>query len=86
MKDADYSNEFFYKPALLNLSINRIRTKPIGEVLQFISVETRGNSGSNVNYDEINAIIHDLDSRIKSGFRELKTANTATLICGAFIR
>ena len=41
----DYSNEFFYKPAQLELSINRIRTKPIGEVLQFIPVETRGNSG-----------------------------------------
>lgn len=66
----DYSNEFFYKPALLDLSINRIRTKPIGEVLQFIPVETRGNSGSNANYDEIDAIIHDLGSRIKNGFKE----------------
>ena len=65
----DYSNEFFYKPALLDLSINRIRTKPIGEVLQFIPVETRGNSGRNVNYDEIDAVIHDLDSRIKNGFK-----------------
>ena len=65
----DYSNNFFYKPALLDLSINRIRTKPIGEVLQFISVETRGNSGRNVNYDEIDAVIHDLDSRIKNGFK-----------------
>ena len=65
----DYSNEFFYKPAQLDLSINRIRTKPIGEVLQFIPVETKGNSGSNVNYDEIDAVIHDLDSRIKNGFK-----------------
>ncbi len=65
----DYSNEFFYKPAQLDLSVNRIRTKPIGEVLQFIPVETRGNSGSNVNLDEIDAIIHDLKSRIKNGFR-----------------
>jgi hypothetical protein len=65
----DYSNKFFYKPALLDLSINRIRTKPIGEVLQFIPVQTRGNSGRNVNYDEIDAIVHDLDSRIKNGFK-----------------
>ncbi len=65
----DYSNEFFYKPAQLDLNVNRIRTKPIGEVLQFIPVETRGNSGSNVNLDEIDAIIHDLKSRIKNGFK-----------------
>jgi len=65
----DYSNEFFYKPAQLDLSVNRIRTKPIGEVLQFIPVETKGNSGSNVNLDEIDAIILDLESRIKNGFK-----------------
>lgn len=64
----DYSNEFFYKPAQLELSINRIRTKPIGEVLQFIPVETKGNSGNNVNLDEIGAIIENLDRRIKNGF------------------
>ena len=65
----DYSNEFFYKPAQLDLSVNRIRTKPIGEVLRFIPVETKGNSGSNVNLDEIDAIIDDLTSRIKTGFK-----------------
>jgi hypothetical protein len=65
----DYSNEFFYKPAQLDLSVNRIRTKPIGEVLQFIPVETRGNSGSNVNLDEIDAIVDDLGSRIRNGFK-----------------
>jgi len=65
----DYSNEVFYKPAMLDLNVNRIRTKPIGEVLQFIPVETRGNSGSNVNLDEIDAIIDDLTSRIKNGFK-----------------
>ena len=65
----DYSNEVFYKPAMLDLNVNRIRTKPIGEVLQFIPVETRGNSGSNVNLDEIDAIVHDLTSRIKNGFK-----------------
>ncbi|MBN1546502.1 MAG: hypothetical protein JW902_07580, partial [Syntrophaceae bacterium] len=65
----DYSNEVFYKPAMLDLNVNRIRTKPIGEVLQFILVETKGNSGSNVNLDEIDAIIDDLTSRIKNGFK-----------------
>lgn len=65
----DYSNEFFYKPAQLDLSINRIRTKPIGEVLQFNPVETKGNSGANVNLDEIDAIINDLKSRIENGFK-----------------
>lgn len=65
----DYSNEFFYKPAQLELSINRIRTKPIGEVLQFMPVETRGKSGNNVNLDEIEAIIGDLERRIRNGFK-----------------
>jgi very-short-patch-repair endonuclease len=65
----DYSNEFFYKPAQLELSINRIRTKPISEVLQFIQVETKGNFGNNVNLDEIDAVIEDLDRRIKNGFK-----------------
>jgi very-short-patch-repair endonuclease len=32
-------------------------------------VETRGNSGSNVNLDEIDAITLDLESRMKSGFK-----------------
>jgi len=65
----DYSNEIFYKPAMLDLTVNRIRTKPIGEVLKFISVETKGNSGSNVNLDEIDAIIEDLESRLRKGFK-----------------
>jgi very-short-patch-repair endonuclease len=65
----DYSNEFFYKPAQLDLSINRIRTKPIGEVLQFIPVETKGNPGTNVNLDEIDAIINELASRLENGFK-----------------
>ena len=65
----DYSNEFFYKPAQMELIVNRIRTKPIGEVLQFIKVETKGNSGPNVNLDEIDTIIKDLDRRIKNGFQ-----------------
>ena len=41
-----YSNEFFYKPAQIELSINRIRTKPISEVLRFLKVETKGSSGN----------------------------------------
>jgi len=65
----DYSNEVFYKPAMLDLNVNRIRTKPIGEVLQFIPVETKGNSGTNVNLDEIDVIIDDLTSRIENGFK-----------------
>ncbi len=38
-------------------------------MLQFIEVETKGNSGPNVNLDEIYAIIEDLDQRIKNGFK-----------------
>lgn len=65
----DYSNEVFYKPAQLELMVNRIRTKPIQEVLQFIFVETKGNSGRNVNLDEIDAIVEDMNTRIGNGFR-----------------
>jgi len=65
----DYSNEFFYKPTQVPLIINRIRTKPIKEVLRFIKVETQGNSGTNVNLDEIEAIKKDIQSLISSGFK-----------------
>lgn len=65
----DYSNEFFYKPAQLELMVNRIRTKPIGEVLQFIPVETKGNSGRNVNLDEMDSIINDLKNRLENGYK-----------------
>lgn len=64
-----YSNEFFYKPAQLELIVNRIRTKPIGEVLKFMETEAKGNSGSNVNYDEIDVIIKDINDRIAAGFK-----------------
>ncbi|MDO9264540.1 MAG: AAA domain-containing protein, partial [Desulfosalsimonadaceae bacterium] len=64
----DYSNEFFYKHAQLELMVNRIRTKPNGEVLRFIAVDTQGNSGRNVNFDEIDAITSDLKHRIDNGF------------------
>ncbi len=37
-------------------------------MLQFIRVETRGDSGRNVNLDEIDAIIEDFNTRISNGF------------------
>ncbi len=65
----DYSNEFFYKKSQIPLTVNRIRTKPIGEVLRFIEVKTQGNSGTNVNLDEIDAIKNDLIEIIANGFK-----------------
>jgi len=65
----DYSNEFFYKPNQIPLVINRIRTKPISEVLRFIKVETRGHSGGNINLDEIEAIKQDIQSIVANGFK-----------------
>jgi very-short-patch-repair endonuclease len=64
-----YSNEFFYKESQIELIANRIRTKPIREVLRFIKVDTKGLSGRNVNLDEIEAIQHDLENVIRSGYR-----------------
>lgn len=64
-----YSNDTFYKEAQMELLVNRIRTKPIGEVLQFIKVECQGKSGTNVNLDEIEAIGNDLQKRLDSGFK-----------------
>jgi very-short-patch-repair endonuclease len=65
----DYSNEFFYKPSQIPLKVNRIRTKPIKEVLRFIEVETRGNAGNNINLDEIDAIKEDINGLISNGFK-----------------
>lgn len=65
----DYSNEFFYKKSQIPLTVNRIRTKPIGEVLRFINVKTHGNSGTNVNLDEIDAIKNDMVGIIANGFK-----------------
>ena len=65
----DYSNEFFYKPNQIPLVINRIRTKPISEVLRFIKVETQGHSGNNINLDEIEAIKQDIQAIISNGFK-----------------
>lgn len=55
-----YSNEFFYKESQIPLIINRIRTKPISQVLRFEKVETLGLSGQNVNLDEIEFIKNDI--------------------------
>jgi very-short-patch-repair endonuclease len=64
-----YSNEFFYRPTQIDLVPNRIRTKPIGEVLRFIPVETKGNSGRNVNLDEIEAVKADLERLHANGYK-----------------
>ncbi len=64
-----YSNDFFYKQAQMELLVNRIRTKPIGEVLQFIEVNCQGKSGANVNLDEIEAIGNDIQKRLDAGFK-----------------
>lgn len=65
----DYSNEFFYKQNQIPLIINRIRTKPIKEVLRFLKVDTKGNSGRNINIDEIEAIKDDILNIMNNGFK-----------------
>jgi len=65
----DYSNEFFYRQAQIPLIINRLRTKPIDDVLRFIKVETQGHSGRNVNLDEIEAIRLDIERLTANGYR-----------------
>jgi very-short-patch-repair endonuclease len=64
-----YFNDHFYKEAQMELIVNRIRTKPIGEVLQFIPVETQGKAGPNTNLDEIEAIANDMKKRLDNGFK-----------------
>ncbi len=64
-----YSNDFFYKEAQMELIVNRIRTKPIGEVLQFIDVSTQGLAGPNTNLDEIEAVCANIKSRLDAGFK-----------------
>ena len=71
-----YSNEFFYKESQIELIPNRIRTKPINEVLRFIKVGTEGLSGRNVNLEEIDAIQQDLEEILKKGYR-----GTIGIIC-----
>ncbi|KAF0159362.1 MAG: superfamily I DNA and RNA helicase and helicase subunit [Syntrophaceae bacterium] len=64
-----YSNDHFYKEAQMELTVNRIRTKPISDVLQFISVETQGKASPNTNLDEIEAIANDIKKRLDNGFK-----------------
>ncbi|MCK4235690.1 MAG: hypothetical protein KAX38_01135, partial [Candidatus Krumholzibacteria bacterium] len=64
-----YSNDFFYKESQIELITNRIRTKPINEVLRFIKVDTKGLSGRNVNLDAIEAIQQDLEQVIPNGYK-----------------
>lgn len=64
-----YSNDFFYKEAQMELIVNRIRTKPINEVLQFMPVKTQGLAGPNTNLDEIEAITTDIQKRLDNGFK-----------------
>lgn len=64
-----YSNDHFYKEAQMELIVNRIRTKPIGEVLQFMNVQTQGKAGPNTNLDEIEAIALDIKKRLDNGFK-----------------
>ena len=64
-----YSNDFFYKESQIELITNRIRTKPIKEVLRFLPVETKGISGRNMNLDEAEAIKNDLEDLIAQGYK-----------------
>jgi len=64
-----YSNDFFYRQSQIDLVPNRIRTKPIAEVLRFMPVETKGNSGRNVNLDEIEAVKADLERLHAAGYK-----------------
>ncbi|MBD3250727.1 MAG: hypothetical protein GF381_04135 [Candidatus Pacebacteria bacterium] len=63
-----YSKEKFYKENQINLITNRIRTKPINQVIRFIPVETQGLAGKNVNLDEIDAIRRDIQQLTNNGF------------------
>ncbi|MFH1544045.1 MAG: AAA domain-containing protein [Patescibacteria group bacterium] len=71
-----YSSEKFYKENQINLITNRIRTKPIGQVLRFIKVDTQGMAGRNVNLDEMEAIKEDLENVLHNGFK-----GTIGIIC-----
>jgi very-short-patch-repair endonuclease len=64
-----YSNDVFYRPSQIELVTNRIRTKPIGEVLRFLHVTTRGMSGRNVNLDEIEAVQRDIERLVADGYK-----------------
>jgi hypothetical protein len=64
-----YSNEFFYKQAQMELEINRIRTKPITQVLQFARVVTQGTTSENQNRDECDYIVTSIKELHDSGYR-----------------
>ena len=64
-----YSNDVFYRPSQIELITNRIRTKPISEVLRFLPVTTKGMSGRNINLDEIEAIQRDIERLIADGYK-----------------
>ena len=63
-----YSNETFYKPAQMELVVNRIRTQPIAQTLVFMPVDTKGEMAQNTNLDEIEAIIQDIETRVTGGY------------------
>ncbi|HBB18580.1 MAG TPA: hypothetical protein DCZ97_16860 [Syntrophus sp. (in: bacteria)] len=66
----DYKcNKYFYELAQTPLIVNRLRTKPITDVLRFIRVETKGRSGKHINLDELEAIRLDLQGRIEQGYK-----------------
>ncbi len=64
-----YSNDVFYRPSQIELITNRIRTKPIAEVLRFLPVTTNGLAGRNINLDEIEAIQHDIERVVGDGYK-----------------
>ena len=64
-----YSNDVFYRPSQIELITNRIRTKPIAEVLRFLPVTTQGLAGRNINLDEIEAIQHDIERIVGADYR-----------------
>lgn len=64
-----YSSKFFYSINNIDLIVNRIRTKPIQQVLKFIKVDTTGQSAQNVNLDEIEVILAELKQLYESNYK-----------------
>ena len=64
-----YSSEVFYRPSQIELVVNRIRTKPLGDVLRFLPVDSHGFAGRNVNLDEIEAIRKDIETLVGNGYK-----------------
>ncbi len=65
----DYSNKYFYEKAQIPLIVNRLRTKPIDDVIRFIKVDSQARPGNNMNLAEIEAIQKDIESLIEKGFK-----------------